>query len=127
MATKKQASTVKADDKKAVKKAEDPKAKAKTTAKANTTKATATKTAAKKTTDESTEEKKVVNNGKTYVLSKRKEDGMWALKYIGGERVIKLFKTQKEALEFTKTRAENNDRAIVVRASKGAHKGKFQK
>ncbi len=73
------------------------------------------------------EEKKPVNNGKTYILTKRKEDGMWALKYSGGERVIKLFKTQKEALEFTKQRAENNDRAILVRASKGAHKGKFQK
>lgn len=73
------------------------------------------------------EEKKTVSNGKTYILSKRKEDGKWALKYSGGEKVIKLFDTQAEALEFTKKRADNNDRAILVRASKGAHKGKFQK
>ncbi len=71
------------------------------------------------------ESKKTTNNGKTYILTKRKEDGMWALKYSGGEKVIKLFKTQKEAIEFTKVRAENNDRAVVVRASKGEHKGKF--
>lgn len=69
--------------------------------------------------------KKAVNTGKTYILTKRKEDGMWALKYSGGEKVIKLFKTQKEALEFTKERAEKNDRAVLVRASKGEHKGKF--
>lgn len=95
----------------------------------------AQKKVAEKTTTEETkkeevtieEPKKSVNNGKTYILTKRKEDGMWALKYSGGEKVIKLFKTQKEALEFTKQRAENNDRAILVRASKGAHKGKFQK
>ena len=66
-------------------------------------------------------------NPKTYIISKRKEDGKWALKYSGGERVIKLFDTKKEALEFTKKRAENNDRGVLVRASKGAHKGKFQK
>ena len=71
------------------------------------------------------ETKKPTNTGKTYILSKRKEDGMWALKYSGGEKVIKLFKTQKEALEFTKERAKNNDRAVLVRASKGAKKGKF--
>lgn len=71
------------------------------------------------------ENKKPTNTGKTYILSKRKEDGMWALKYSGGEKVIKLFKTQKEALEFTKERAKNNDRAVLVRASKGAKKGKF--
>lgn len=71
------------------------------------------------------ESKKPTNTGKTYILSKRKEDGMWALKYSGGEKVIKLFKTQKEALEFTKERAKNNDRAVLVRASKGAKKGKF--
>ena len=71
------------------------------------------------------ETKKPTNTGKTYILSKRKEDGMWALKYSGGEKVIKLFKTQKEALEFTKERSKNNDRAVLVRASKGAKKGKF--
>ncbi len=71
------------------------------------------------------EPKKVTTNAKTYILTKRKEDGMWALKYSGGEKVIKLFKTQKEALDYTKERAENNDRAVLVRASKGAHKGKF--
>lgn len=65
------------------------------------------------------------NTGKTYVLSKR-ADGKWALKYTGGERVIKCFDTQAEALEFTKKRAENNDRAVVVKASKGKFKGKFQ-
>ncbi len=66
------------------------------------------------------------NTGKTYILTKRASDGKWQLKYTGGEKVIKLFDTQAEALEFTKTRAKNNDRAVVVKASKGKYKGKFQ-
>lgn len=95
--------------------------------KATATKKTAVKEEKVETPDvEIVEEsKKPINTGKTYILSKRKEDGMWALKYSGGEKVIKLFKTQKEALEFTKERAKNNERAVLVRASKGAKKGKF--
>jgi len=69
---------------------------------------------------------KASNNGKTYHISKRKEDNMWQVKYAGGERVIKLFKTQAEALEYTKKMAANQNRAVVVHASKGASKGKIR-
>lgn len=71
------------------------------------------------------EEKK--NTGGTYIIQKRKSDGKWEVKVTGGERVIKLFDTKAEALEFTKQRAERNDRSLVTRASKGAHAGKFHK
>ena len=66
------------------------------------------------------------NTGKTYIVSKRESDGKWQLKYTGGERVIKLFDTKAEALEFAKARAENNDHAVLVKASKGQFKGKFR-
>ena len=35
-----------------------------------------------------------------YHVSKRKEDGMWQVKFANGERALKLFKTQAEAIEF---------------------------
>ena len=67
------------------------------------------------------------SSGGTYLIQKRKSDGKWEVKVTGGERAIKLFDTKAEAVEFTKGRAERNDRAVLARASKGAHSGKFQK
>lgn len=80
---------------------------------------------AAKKKEEVIEEKKTSNTGKTYHLSKR-SDGKWQVKFAGGEKVIKLFDTQKEALEYTKNMAANQNRAVVVHASKGEHKGKVR-
>jgi hypothetical protein len=52
---------------------------------------------------------------------------MWQVKYAGGEKAIKLFKTKDEAMEYTKKMAVNQDRAIIVHASKGKFKGKMRK
>ena len=38
---------------------------------------------------------------KVYHLTKRKEDGMWAITFVGGTKAVKLFKTKKEAEEYT--------------------------
>lgn len=62
----------------------------------------------------------------TYLVQKRATDNKWMVKNMGSDKVIKLFDTKKEAMEFTKARAERNDRFLLSRASKGAKKGKFQ-
>ena len=70
-------------------------------------------------------EKKAVDF-RNYHVAKR-ADGKWQVKYAGGEKAIKLFDTQKEALEFTKKMAENQGGSVLVHASKGAQKGKIKK
>jgi gamma-glutamyl phosphate reductase len=65
--------------------------------------------------------------GKTYHLSKRAEDGKWQVKYAGGKIAIKLFDTKEEALEYTKKMAKNQNRAILVHASRGNSNGKLRK
>lgn len=64
---------------------------------------------------------------RNYHVSKRQEDGKWTVKYAGGEKVIKLFDTQKEAIEYTKKMAENQDGVMLVHNSKGKAKGQIKK
>ena len=63
---------------------------------------------------------------RVYHVAKR-EDGKWAVKYAGGEKVIKLFATKVEAETFTKQMAKNQDGKMLVHNSKGANKGKIKK
>ncbi len=63
---------------------------------------------------------------RTYHVVKR-ADGKWEVKYAGGQKAIKLFNTQIEAIEYTKKMAENQDGAMLVHNSKGANKGKIKK
>ena len=63
---------------------------------------------------------------RVYHLSKR-EDGQWQVKFAGGDKVIKLFPNQKEAIEYTKKMAKNQDGAYLVHNSKGENKGKIKK
>lgn len=63
---------------------------------------------------------------RTYHLVKR-EDGKWEVKFAGGQKAIKLFDTQKEALEYSKKMAENQGGKVLVHNSKGANKGRIQK
>ena len=71
--------------------------------------------------------KKEAVDYRNYHVNKRKEDGKWTVKFAGGEKVIKLFDTQKEALEYTKKMAANQGGTVLVHASKGAQKGKIKK
>ena len=64
---------------------------------------------------------------RTYHVVKRKEDGKWEVKFAGGQKAIKLFDTQKEAIEYSKKMAENQGGAMLVHNSKGANKGKIKK
>ena len=70
--------------------------------------------------------KKEAPDFRTYHLVKR-DDGKWEVKFAGGQKAIKLFNTQKEALEYSKKMAENQDGKVLVHNSKGANKGRIQK
>ena len=62
---------------------------------------------------------------RVYHVAKR-SDGKWAVKFAGGEKVIKLFDTQVEALEYTKKMTKNQGGAMLVHNSKGKNKGRIQ-
>ena len=62
---------------------------------------------------------------KVYHLTKRAEDGMWAITFVGGEKAVKLFKTKKEAEEYLETLTKNQGASALIRNSKGAKAGKF--
>ncbi len=78
------------------------------------------KPAAKPAAKEAKEGKKV------YHVAKR-EDGMWQVKFAGGEKAIKLFKTKVEAEAYSKKMAENQGGALLMHNSKGKNKGKIAK
>lgn len=89
-------------------------------------KPTPKKAETKKPVAKKPEKKETKESKRVYHVVKR-EDGMWAVKFAGGEKAIKLFKTQKEAIEYTKVMAENQDGAMLVHNSKGSNKGKIKK
>lgn len=62
---------------------------------------------------------------RTYHVVKR-EDGKWEVKFAGGEKAIKLFDTQKEAVEYSKVMAERQDGSVLVHNSKGKNKGRIK-
>lgn len=62
---------------------------------------------------------------RVYHVAKR-EDGKWAVKFAGGEKVIKLFDTQKEAVQYTKQMAVNQEGKVLVHNSKGQNKGRIK-
>ncbi len=87
--------------------------------------ATTTKVAEKPAAKKEAADKKAPS--KAYHLSKREEDGKWAIKLAKGEKVIKLFNTKAEALEYANKLSDNQDATLRVHASKGKSKGKIQK
>ena len=84
--------------KEAVKKAEPSK---KPAAKKPEAKKPEAKKPAPKAAEKKPAAKKEEVNFRTYHLVKR-PDGKWEVKYAGGQKAIKLFNTQKEALEYSK-------------------------
>ena len=61
------------------------------------------------------EEKTTARN---YHVAKR-PDGKWQVKFAGGEKAIKLFATQAEAIEYAKKLAENQDGSISIHKKDG--------
>lgn len=62
------------------------------------------------------EEKKQA--ARNYHVAKR-PDGKWQVKFAGGEKAIKLFSTQAEAIEYAKKLAENQDGSISIHKKDG--------
>ena len=58
------------------------------------------------------EEKDISN--KIYHISKRKEDGKWQVKFASGQKAIKLFDTQAEAIDYAKKLADNQEGSISI-------------
>ena len=95
----------------------------KTTKKPSTTKKVAKKPAS---TKKEIKDTAPANNGtKVYHLTKRKEDGMWAITFVGGKKPVKLFKTKKEAEEYLAVLTKNQGATALIRNSKGSKAGKF--
>ena len=82
--------------------------------------------AAAKPAPKKAEPKKEKPSHRNYHVVKR-ADGKWEVKFAGGEKAIKLFATQKEAIEYTKKMADNQGGVMLVHNSKGASKGKIKK
>ena len=63
---------------------------------------------------------KTKENGgtKTYHIAKR-ADGKWQVKLANGQVAIKLFSTQKEAIDYAEKLAKNQDGSIRVHSVKG--------
>ncbi|MDY6430742.1 MAG: DUF2188 domain-containing protein [Bacilli bacterium] len=62
---------------------------------------------------------------KVYHVSKRAKDGKWTIKFAGGDKVIKLFDTKEQAMEYANTLSENQEGTVLVHASKGKNAGKI--
>lgn len=75
--------------------------------------------------EEPAEEKKPIEY-RNYHVVKRASDNKWEVKYAGGSKAIKLFDTQKEAIEYTKVMAERQGGHMLVHNSKGAAKGRIK-
>ncbi|MDY2727502.1 MAG: DUF2188 domain-containing protein [Candidatus Onthovivens sp.] len=56
----------------------------------------------------------------------KKVDGKWQVILREGSKVIKKFDTKVEAVEFANKTAENQNGSVLVHASKGKNKGRFQ-
>lgn len=59
------------------------------------------------------------SRSKIYHISTRDEDGMWQVKLGKGERALKLFETQAEAIAFAKEKAGNQEGSIVIHKRDG--------
>ena len=66
------------------------------------------------------------STGKRVYHVVKRPDGMWAVKFAGGEKVIKLFKTQAEAVDYTKKMSKSQKGVMLVHNSKGKNKGRIQ-
>lgn len=79
----------------------------------------------KETTTEVSEEKpdkqkqKKDEHSGIYHVTKRKTDGKWQVKYRKGEKAIKLFDTQAEAIAYAKKLAASRDGSVTVHKKTG--------
>ena len=70
--------------------------------------------------------KKENKTNNTYHVSKSTEDGLWRVK-VGGGKVLKTFKTEKEASAYAKELSASTGRTVLKHNSKGDNKGKISR
>lgn len=68
--------------------------------------------------EEKEEKAKEQEKKRNYHVSRR-EDGKWQVKFAGGEKAIKLFSTQAEAIAYAKKLAENREGSISIHKKDG--------
>ena len=78
---------------------------------------------------EEVEKEALAKTNKKYkkVYHLKKVDGRWQIILKEGKKVIKTFATKEEGLRYGKALAKSQDGTLLVHASKGKNKGKFQK
>ncbi len=128
------ASTASEEESKEEEKVEEPKEEATAEEKPATeskSKKSSSKTSGESSSDsEKTEEKEAkateekpnnLYNGKTrtYHITKQQSTGMWQVKLAGGQRAIKVFRTQKEAIEYAKGLVATQGGSIRVHSVNG--------
>lgn len=79
---------------------------------------TVTKKEVKKTPSKKPEVVEEKSSIKQYHISKR-EDGRWQVKNVKAEKALKIFKTQKEAIDYAKGVAKNQEGSIRVHSKAG--------
>ena len=76
---------------------------------------------------EEKEKKRERNPDHKKVYHLKKVDGKWEIILKDGKKVIKTFATKEEGIKYGKALAESQNGTLLVHASKGKNKGKFQK
>ena len=84
-----------------------------------------TKKPAKKVTKKPTKKVVASESKRVYHVVKR-EDGKWEVKYAGGEKAIKLFDRQDEAIVYSRKMSKNQKGAMLVHNSRGKNKGRIK-
>ena len=72
--------------------------------------------------------KKVIkaNEGKRVYHVVKREDGKWEVKFAGGEKAIKLFDRQDEAIVYSRKMSEAQKGVMLVHNSRGKNKGRIK-
>lgn len=85
----------------------------------------APKKAVKKAPAKKIEKKVAADSTRVYHVVKR-SDGKWEVKFAGGEKAIKLFDRQDEAVVYSRQMSKNQKGAMLVHNSKGKNKGRIK-
>ena len=84
-----------------------------------------TKRPAKKVTKKPTKKAVASESKRVYHVVKR-EDGKWEVKFAGGEKAIKLFDRQDEAIVYSRKMSKSQKGAMLVHNSRGKNKGRIK-
>lgn len=85
----------------------------------------AKKAAPKKAVKKAPAKKPAPESTRVYHVVKR-SDGKWEVKFAGGEKAIKLFERQDEAIVYSRKMSKNQKGAMLIHNSKGKNKGRIK-